>query len=89
MIDKDIRWRTFRDRGVVSNGCVIPSENGVRELLETGNLSDKTFKTAEEVLDRKRLVTIVHTIRHFCTTAMMANVVGCTPPDEAVSTLIT
>mgnify|MGYP001175911665 CR=1 FL=1 len=60
-----------------------------KELLETGNLSDKTFKTAEEVLNRKRLVTIVHTIGHFCTTAMMANVVGCTPPDEAVSTLKT
>ena len=60
-----------------------------RELLETGNLSDKTFKIAEQALDRKRLVTIVHTIGHFCTTAMMANVVGCTPPDEAVSTLKT
>ena len=58
-----------------------------KELLETGNLSDKTFEGSEQTLGRKKLVTIVHTIGHFCTTAMMANLVGCVPPEDAFSKL--
>lgn len=57
------------------------------ELLATGNLSDDGFKAAEAALGHKRLVEIVHTIGHFCTTAMMANIVGVVPPDDAVSRL--
>lgn len=60
-----------------------------KELLETGNLSDKGFRAAETALGNKRVITIVHTIGHFCTTAMMANVVGCVPPENPVSTLNT
>lgn len=58
-----------------------------RELLATGNLSDDGFKAAEAVLGHKRLVELVHTIGHFCTTGMMANIVGVVPPDDAVSRL--
>ena len=58
-----------------------------RELLATGNLSDAGFKSAEATLGRRRMVEIVHTIGHFSTTAMMANIVGCVPPDDAVSRL--
>ena len=57
------------------------------ELLATGNLSDTGFKAAEAALGHKRMVELVHTIGHFCTTAMMANMVGCVPPDDAVSRL--
>ena len=57
------------------------------ELLATGNLSDAGFKAAEAVLGFKRLAELVHTIGHFSTTALMANVVGATPPADAVSTL--
>lgn len=58
-----------------------------RELLATGNLSDDGFEAAEAALGHKRLVEAVHTIGHFCTTAMMANIVGVVPPDDAVSRL--
>jgi 4-carboxymuconolactone decarboxylase len=58
-----------------------------RELLATGNLSDKGFKAAEATLGHRRMVEIVHTIGHFCTTGMMANMVGCVPPEDAVSRL--
>ena len=58
-----------------------------KELLNTGNLSDEGFKAAEAALGNKRVITIVHTIGHFCTTAMMANVVGCVPAEDAVSIL--
>jgi hypothetical protein len=58
-----------------------------KELLETGNLSDAGFKAAKAALGHKRMVELVHTIGHFCTTAMMANMVGCVPPDDAVSRL--
>ena len=58
-----------------------------KELLETGNLSDHSFRAAETSLGNKRVITIVHTIGHFCTTAMMANVVGCVPPENPISTL--
>ena len=58
-----------------------------RELLATGNLSDESFKAAKATLGLERLVEIVHTIGHFCTTAMMANVVGAVPPADAVSRL--
>ena len=58
-----------------------------RELLATGNLSDDGFTTAEATLGLVRLVELIHTIGHFCTTAMMANVVGVTPAADAVSRL--
>ncbi len=58
-----------------------------KELLETGNLSDDSFKAAETTLGNRRIITVVHTIGHFCTTAMMANVVGCIPPKNPVSNL--
>ncbi|MBK18493.1 MAG: hypothetical protein CMM52_06630 [Rhodospirillaceae bacterium] len=58
-----------------------------KELLATGNLSDEGFKAAEVALGHKRMVTVVHTIGHFCTTGMMANMVGCVPADDAVSFL--
>jgi len=58
-----------------------------RELLATGNLSDDGFKAAEAALGYQRLVEVVATIGHFCTTGMMANVVGATPPADAVSYL--
>ena len=58
-----------------------------KELLDTGNLSDEGFKAAKTTLGNKRVITIVHTIGHFCTTAIMANVVGCVPPKNPVSML--
>ena len=58
-----------------------------RELLASGNLSDDGFTAAEAALGIKRLSEVVHTIGHFSTTAMMANVVGATPPADAVSRL--
>lgn len=57
------------------------------ELLATGNLSDEGFKAAEENLGLVRLTELVHTIGHFSTTAMMANVVGVEPPADAPTTL--
>jgi len=58
-----------------------------RELLATGTLSGDGFKSAEAALGHKRLVEIVHTISHFCETALMANLVGAVPPADAVSRL--
>ncbi len=58
-----------------------------RELLATGTLSDDEFKAAETALGYVRLVEVVHTIGHFCTTAMMANVVGAEPAADAPSRL--
>jgi 4-carboxymuconolactone decarboxylase len=58
-----------------------------RELLATGTLSDATFSSAKAILGIERLVELVHAIGHFCTTAMMANVVGAVPPAEAMSRL--
>ena len=58
-----------------------------RELLETGTLSDAAFAAGEAALGRKRLVEIVHCIGHFCTTGLMANLVGVTPAADAVSRL--
>ncbi|MDA1326043.1 MAG: hypothetical protein O3C34_15005 [Proteobacteria bacterium] len=58
-----------------------------RELLAAGNLSDEGFKAAEATLGCKRLIETIHTIGHFCTTAMMANVVGAVPPADAPSHL--
>ena len=58
-----------------------------RELLATGNLSDEGFAAAKATLGLERLVELVHAIGHFCTTAMMANVVGAVPPADAVSRL--
>ncbi|TDI67150.1 MAG: hypothetical protein E2O90_03465 [Alphaproteobacteria bacterium] len=59
-----------------------------RELLATGTLSDGEFKAAEAALGTVRLVEIVHTIGHFSTTAMMANVVGAEPAADAPSRLM-
>ena len=58
-----------------------------RELLATGTLSDDGFKAAEKTLGYQRVVEIVGAIGHFCTTAMMANVVGVTPAADAPSHL--
>ena len=57
------------------------------ELLATGNLSDDGFKAAEAALGYQRLVEAVGAIGHFCTTAMMANVVGAKPAADAPSHL--
>ncbi len=62
--------------------------DATRELLATGTLSDDGFKSAEAVLGYTRLVEIVGAIGHFCTTGMMANVVGVAPPADAVSLLM-
>ena len=59
----------------------------VRELLASGNLSDDGFKAADTALGYKRMAEIVHTIGHFCTTALMANMVGAVPADDAPSKL--
>ena len=63
--------------------------DAARELLATGTLSDEGFKAAEDALGIRRLVEIVGAIGHFCTTALMANVVGVTPPADAPSHLKT
>lgn len=59
-----------------------------RELLATGTLSDDGFKSAEAVLGHECLVDIVGAIGHFCTTALMANLVGVTPAADAPSHLM-
>ncbi len=61
--------------------------DATRELLATGTLSDATFESARRVLGHRRLVEIVGAIGHFCTTALMANLVGATPPADAPSRL--
>lgn len=58
-----------------------------RELLATGTLGDAGFRAAEARLGYQRLVDVVGTIGHFCTTAMMANVVGAEPSAGAASKL--
>lgn len=58
-----------------------------RELLATGTLSDEAFEAARTALGLRRLVEIVHTIGHFSTTGLMANLVGVTPATDAVSRL--
>ena len=58
-----------------------------RELLATGTLSDDGFKSAEAALGHTRIVEIVGAIGHFCTTGMMANVVGVVPAADAPSHL--
>ena len=57
------------------------------ELLATGTLSDDGFKSAQAALGYHRLVDLVGAIGHFCTTAMMANVVGAEPAADAASHL--
>ena len=59
----------------------------VKELLDTGNLTEASFTKATQSLGHKKMSEIVHTIGHFTATGMMANMVGCTPPDDAVSLL--
>tara|TARA_B100000886_G_scaffold331027_1_gene282117 strand:- start:3286 stop:3840 length:555 start_codon:yes stop_codon:yes gene_type:complete len=58
-----------------------------KELLTTGDLSDDEFQSATKILGYKRMSEIVHTIGHFTTTGLMANLVGCKPPDDAISRL--
>ena len=58
-----------------------------RELLATGTLSDEGFDAVVAALGYERLVEVVAAIGHFCTTALMANVVGVVPPADAVSRL--
>jgi 4-carboxymuconolactone decarboxylase len=60
-----------------------------KELLATGNLSQAGFGAAEKTLGHLRMTEIVHTIGHFCTTAMMANLVGVEPPEDAATFLKT
>ena len=57
------------------------------ELLETGTLGEEMFKTAEAAIGYAGLADVVCAIGHFCTTAMMANVVGAEPPPDAPSRL--
>ena len=57
------------------------------ELLGTGTLSKAGFDSAVAALGYRRLVEIVGAIGHFCTTAMMANLVGATSPADAPSHL--
>lgn len=61
--------------------------DAAKELLATGNLSDAAYKAAEAALGYRRLADLVGTIGHFTTTAMSANVAGCTPADDAPSKL--
>lgn len=61
--------------------------DAARELLASGTLSEDGFRSAEAVLGYQRLVEVVGAIGHFCTTAMMANVVGVTPAADAPSHL--
>lgn len=61
--------------------------DATRELLATGNLSEDGFKAAEAALGYVRIVEIVGAIGHFCTTGLMANVVGVTPAPDAPSHL--
>ena len=42
----------------------------------TGTLSDDGINSAEAAFGHRRLLEIVGAIGHFCTTALMANVVG-------------
>jgi len=58
-----------------------------RELLATGSLGDDIFKAAESAIGYQRLADVVGVIGHFCTTALMANVAGATPPGDAPSKL--
>lgn len=58
-----------------------------RELLATGTLGEAGFKAAEAALGYARMADIVGAIGHFCTTAMMANVVGAEPAADAPSQL--
>tara|TARA_Y100001970_G_C14256685_1_gene876003 strand:- start:2266 stop:2781 length:516 start_codon:yes stop_codon:yes gene_type:complete len=58
-----------------------------QELLHSGNLSDTRFAAAEKTLGYQRIVELVAAIGHFCTTGLMANVVGVTPDPEALSQL--
>lgn len=68
-----------------NNDAVVYSVVG--ELLETGNLGDEMFKTAEAAIGYAGLADIVCAIGHFCTTAMMANAVGAEPLADAPSRL--
>jgi len=58
-----------------------------RELLATGTLGEAGFRAAESALGYARLADVIGTIGHFCTTAMMANVVGAEAPPDAPSFL--
>ncbi len=59
-----------------------------KELLGSGTLSHEAFNSAQTVLGYRCLVEVVAAIGHFCTTALMANVVGAEPPIDAPSHLI-
>lgn len=61
--------------------------DATKELLSSGNLSDTGFKAAEAALGYHRLSDLVGTIGHFTTTALSANVAGCTAPNDAPSKL--
>lgn len=61
----------------------------VGELLETGTLGDDLFSAAESTIGYRRLADVVGVIGHFTETAMMANVAGAEPPEEATSKIKT
>lgn len=60
-----------------------------RELLQTGTLGDELFNAAASLLGYQRLADAVGVISHFSGTAMMANVAGAEPPEDAVSRIKT
>ena len=78
-----------REQPVFDNDLDAAVYAVVRELLASGTLSDNGFKAAEEALGYQRLVEVVGAVGHFCTTAMMANVVGVSPAADAPSHLKT
>lgn len=58
------------------------------DILATGTVFDETFAQAAETLGHHRMVEVIGAIGHFCTTALMSNLVGVQAPDDAPSTLL-
>jgi hypothetical protein len=56
-------------------------------MVETGNLSDATFTSAQSALGTRRLVDAVGLVGQFCKTAFMANLGGAVAPADAPSKL--
>jgi 4-carboxymuconolactone decarboxylase len=61
--------------------------DATRELLASGTLCEEGFRAAKATIGYRRLADLIGAIGHFCTTAMMANVVGAEPAANAPSTL--
>lgn len=77
------------DAPAFDDKCDAAVHAAAHELLASGTLSETGFRAAADTLGLKRLVEIVHTIGHFTTTALMANVVGAVPAPDAPSQLRT